>query len=1132
MARASYPEAVLSDRPIVLFRFEETGEPTDGASLANAVNVPQAGLSAGKFPQGIYRGKPTVATGALAVSEGEPNRAARFSPDAPSAFEAPVSATWDAVIPFAIELWVRPQPSPASAETRMQCLVAQVDPATAGNIAFGLWYEPNAAGSAGRIRFGTPAHADGMVDHASEITAGRFTHVVVTCEPNGSQLQVRLFLDGVPSQPRMLSDRVSPRQAGPWIFGAVAFDSAAGVAAQPFAGELDEVAVYQHVLPPARVRDHFYRAGPVPKFEAEIHPLLTSHCMECHGGDDAEGGLDVQTLTSMLRGGASGPALVPGNPDQSILVDMVTHGDMPPGENRKLSAAQVDLLRRWIALGAPHADGKVSPELATAHLDEGARSPHWAFQLLHRPPVPQRARMLAGNHSPAAALGTPPTDNAAEIPQHPIDAFILEKLLAQGLSMSPAADRARLARRMYFDLLGIPPTPEQLDAFLADETPDATARLIELLLASPQFGVRWGRHWLDMVGYTDTISFDSDFGPPGGFLEGKWRYRDYVVQSFNRDKPFDVAVRQQLAGDEMVPWRDAQGYTEEIVEHLTATGYWRCAEDVTGEDGRPFTVWSVLHDNMTQVGMSLMGLSLNCARCHSHKYEPISQQDYYSLMAFVTPAMNPQAWKTPQERALPDVSATDRAAIDQWNDQIAKKVQPVQEELDTIRRPYTRQLREMRFSKLDAVLRAELWVALETPEEKRTQVQIARLGDNAQIIAVTDDDLRAVYAPADAEKAAALQQQIATMNQARRSHGWIHAMYDVGPAPATQLLQMGSHEYPRREVPVAYLRTLRSTNSAGQIASPPTPSSSGRRLALAHWLTDSSSPASALVARVMVNRVWERLMGEGLVTPSENMGQSGSAPSHPELLEWLTTDFVEHGWSMKHLVQRVMTSAVYQQASFRDATQATALALCRERDPENRLLWRARLRRIDSEVVRDAILTASDQLNVALGGPPVPLEYRPDGYVSEAKQGLARPSDRWRRSLYLLNRRLNNPTFLAAFDKPIVTGCVGRRDDAAVPLQSLAMMNDELVLEQAERFAVRVIREAGGAPLQQIQRAYRIVFGRPPTGEEVTWSRELMQQQALLFADDSAKDTQQREVAALAALCQTLLSTSEFLYLE
>jgi hypothetical protein len=748
---------------------------------------------------------------------------------------------------------------------------------------------------------------------------------------------------------------------------------------------------------------------------------------------------------------------------------------------------------------------------------------HWAFQPPSRPNVP------AVRH--------------AERVRTPIDAFLLARLESERLTFSADADKATLLRRAYLHLLGLPPSPEETDAFLADNRPDAYDRLLDRLLASPHFGERWGRHWLDVVGYADTVGFDVDANNVI-LSEGKWRYRDYVIAAFNKDKPYDRFITEQLAGDELVDWRGATKFTPEIRELLIATGYLRTARDESHEpeSNIPLTYFGVLHNTVEIVGNSLMGLTVNCARCHSHKFDPIAQKEYYQLMAFFTPAYNPKNWKPVfawkpeiKDRGLPDVSPAEQAAIDRHNHDIDRQVAEVSKRLANLRGPYEARLRKAKLNTLPEPIRADVETALAVPAAKRSEVQKYLVSKLEARVQVKPEEVAAAPTAADRTAVAKLEGEIATLNNKRQKFGKLQALYDVGPPPPTYLLKRGNFETPGEEVQPGFLHALSDAVNAGSApdgrgsdgsAAPsvgPLGSTSGRRLALTHWLTRPGSRASALLARVMVNRLWQHVFGEGLVPTPENFGRSGEAPTHPELLEWLSSEFVRTGWRVKPMLKLLMTSTAYRQTS-RDTDAAKA-------DPTNRLLWRMRLQRLDAEVIRDSVLAVSGQLNPAMGGPPVLLHADADGMVVIDPKALPDPAARWQRSVYLLTRRAYNLSLLTVFDEPLVAVNCPRRDFSAVPLQSLTMLNDAFLLEQARRFADRVAHTAAGSREEAIRTAYRLALTRQPTAAELAICSELLERQTKLYlgAKRPASDADRQ---ALVHLCHTLLNTSEFLYAE
>jgi hypothetical protein len=688
---------------------------------------------------------------------------------------------------------------------------------------------------------------------------------------------------------------------------------------------------------------------------------------------------------------------------------------------------------------------------------------HWAFRKVRRPTVPVLR-------------------DASRV-KTPIDAFLLAKLQANGLSFSGPADQETLLRRAFLDLHGLPPTPFDREEFLSDSSPDAFAHLVDRLLASPRFGERWGRHWLDVVGYADTVGFDTD---ADGIIvsEGKWKYRDYVIRSFNADKSYDRFLTEQLAGDELVDWRHAPRFTDEIREELIATGYLRTARDNSHEpeSNIPLSYYGVLHDTVEVVGNSLFALTVNCARCHSHKFDPIPQRDYYRLMALFTPAYNPENWKPVfpwkpgiRDRALPDVSAAELAQIDRFNANVDRDVSRIRKQISE---PGC------------------------TPAVKAKLTHLA------------------------AERAA------------RRRHvGRIQAIYDVGPAPVTHLLKRGQYETPGAEVQPGFLSVLcDSPDDAAIREKPASVADSGRRLGFAKWVTCRDSRAAGLVSRVYVNRLWQHLFGEGLVRTPENFGAQGETPTHPELLEWLAAEFQgPAGWRTKPLVRMLMLSDAYQQSSHSRRFHAFALGKPTPDpavvDPDNHLLWRMRIKRLEAEAIRDCVLASSGRLDSTMGGPPVLLVARPDGLVTIDSAKLRRPADALRRSVYLLSRRAYNLSLLSVFDRPAFAVNCPQRDASVIPLQSLTMLNDEFIARESEHLASRVVTEWPGAKGPVVEMVFRLVLARTPDGTEVRRCYQYLSDQRQAFEQTGAT----RETAAqqaLAQFCRTVYNTGEFLYSE
>ena len=844
---------------------------------------------------------------------------------------------------------------------------------------------------------------------------------------------------------------------------------------------------------------------PLPSFENDILPLLVSQCHGCHGGDLQEGRLDLRTLAGILRGGENGPAAVPGRPAHSLILERVLAGEMPPDKKAGLLPEQVQLLQRWIARGLRAESA--NPALAAPLFTDVERE-HWAFR-------PLRPILL-------------PSIRSMDKVTQPIDQFLLARLELEGLTLAPRVDHRTLLRRVTFDLTGLPPTTEELGEFEAKSDQGSYEKAVDRLLNSPQFGVRWGRYWLDVAGYTDTVTFDEDFGAPVGFIEDKWRYRDYVVNALNTDKPYDQFLLEQLAGDELVDWRNAASYTPEITEKLVATGFLRTVEDITVEDPRPFVIWSVVHETVEHVGSSVLGLTLQCARCHGHKFEPIPQRDYYSLMALFTPALNPANWKNARQRLLPDVSAPVLAENQKHNGDIDRQVAQLQQEIDAVRQKTEEKLRQEKLLNVPESDRVNLQAALAVAADKQDAVQKALVEKLGPLVKVEPAEIEVALTEEEKSRLKQNADEIARANGQRRSHGWIHAVYDTGPPPATALFKRGQFDMPGRETPPGFLRVLGESSDPSTFA-PEGAASSGRRLALARWLTATDSPASSLVARVMVNRVWQQLFGQGLVATSENLGLSGAEPTHPELLDWLAEDFRVHGWSVKRLIRQLVLSNAYCQQSAIFSHNSEGTSNPRKVDPENLLLWRMNLRRLDAEALRDAVVANSGRLDPQLGGPPVSLVYDlASGAISEP--AVSEQNMTARRSLYLLQRRHYNPTFLAALDKPTVTRGVCQRDYSATVQQSLTLLNDRFLIEHAERCARRLEADAGLDFSGTIDAAYRLVLSRSPDDGERTWCGEFLSEQMTLH-QQAGQSAEESRLKSVAALCQILWGSNEFLYL-
>jgi hypothetical protein len=845
--------------------------------------------------------------------------------------------------------------------------------------------------------------------------------------------------------------------------------------------------------------------GKAPLFERDIVPILVAHCQKCHGAQPRKAGLDLRSVATMLSGGSAGPVIVKGAADKSLLYEQVVKQVMPPGKAAKLSEVQIETLRNWINAGAL----TQKPEESTVERITDKDRQFWSFKPPTRPALP---RVRHGNRV-----------------RTPIDAFVLAKLETKGLSFAPDADPATLARRLFLDLLGLPPTPEQVDAFLSDRRPDAYERLVDRLLSSPHYGERWGRHWLDAAGYADTVGGDND--PGQVFLrENMWRYRDYVVNSLNADKPFDQFLMEQLAGDEMDDWLTTPRAPPTMREHLIATGFLRTSVDHTTEDelNRPFERYQVLHDTIENLSSNLIGLTVACARCHDHKFDPIPQVEYYRMLACLKPSFNPEAWIQPQHHHTYDVTEPERGKIDAANDELSRRIVDANQRIADFHHAAERRLFAAKLAKVPAVLRSDLRAALAADCAARSEVQKYLVSKLGPLVQSSPDEVAQALTSAARSEVKVLTQRIADLKGRRQTYGKVQAAWEPGrgACPPTYLFRRGNHLTPGPEVQPGVFSVLCDSKAFPML--PPLASgvkSSGRRTAWARWLTRPDHP---LTARVFVNRVWQHHFGEGIVTTPDNFGRLGARPSHPELLDWLAVEFVQSGWSTKALHRLVVTSTVYRQASRRGAA-AAGEADPEMIDPGNQLLWRMRLRRVESEVVRDSVLAVSGALDPSLGGAPVPIEPQADGRVVVDGKHLPSATAPWRRSLYLLCRRNYNVSLLNVFDQPVMATNCTRRISSAVPLQSLTLLNDAFMLEQAGRFAARVATAAGPGIAGRIELAFRLALARRPSFSEVTASRTFLSKLVQRYVEANVAPVE-AEQKALVRFCHMLLCANEFLY--
>lgn len=828
------------------------------------------------------------------------------------------------------------------------------------------------------------------------------------------------------------------------------------------------------------------------QFERDVLPVLRARCLKCHSTAQRKGGLSVRTPAAMLEGGDNGPALVQGKPGESLLVEKIESGEMPPGKAAKVTAAELATLKGWIQAGAPASSEAVAQSAAA---DEPL---HWAFVPPKRPAVPV-------------------VRNVGAV-RNPIDAFLLVKLDGAGLPFSPEADRRTLIRRATFDLWGLPPTPQEVDAFVADKATDAYERLIERLLESPRYGERWARHWLDIAGYADSEGILSmDY-----VRAAAWRYRDWVIQAFNADMPYDRFLREQIAGDELVDYWTAYKTQEtlspQIVQSLIATGYLRCASDTSRPDfvnikNAPGYYYQTLEDTMKIVATSTLGITLQCAKCHSHKYDPITQADYYRVQAIFMSGYRPAQWVPQVERRRFEATAVQEAHAKEVNTRIDQAVARRKKSIETITKEFASRRFQEKLAALPEAIQGDVQTAIDTPRNKRGLIHRYLASKfEAELKPQTKDipGLLAKESPRDRDLIASLDAANQADERRRPGFAEVRAFYDLAGTAKTPILQRGDYTKPGTEVAPGALPAIATPKPFRWTAPPKDSPTSGRRRAFADWLTQPGHP---LTARVLVNRVWLHHFGEGIVATPDNLGIKGAAPTHPELLDWLATEFESRSWSIKTMHRLMMNSTAYRQSSRDDPERhARAHAV----DPDNRLIWRQRLRRLEAEPLRDALLSVAGTLNPATGGPPVPMVAQPDGEVitPAGPEGL-------RRSIYLQVRRSEPLTILQAFDQPVMETNCTRRSVSTVSSQALNLLNSEFLIRQAQALAARVLREAPDDPAGY---AVRLAFGRGPTEREKGLFRDYLAEQA--------ERRHRSKADALADICQMLLSSNEFAYID
>ncbi len=795
-------------------------------------------------------------------------------------------------------------------------------------------------------------------------------------------------------------------------------------------------------------------------FEKNIRPVLADHCYKCHSAkaEKVKGSLTLDSKEGTVMGGESGhPGITPGQPDKSTVYKAITWEDedmqMPP--KHKLPADVVANFKKWIEMGAP--DPREStvanlPKKRTIDMAEGRK--HWAFQ--------------------APVKIAPPTTQNAEWPRTDIDKFVLAGLEAKGLHPVTDADRPTLIRRIAFDLTGLPPTPDEVKTFVADKSPDAVKNLIDLYIDSQRFGERWGRHWMDVARYAESS------GKEVNVLYGEaWRYRDYVVESFNKDKPYDQFLKEQIAGD-LMRYENKRDQAEKIV----ATGFLAIGpKSHNARDRRQFTM-DMVDEQIDAVSQSMLGLTLACARCHDHKFDPVSQRDYYALAGIFLSSDTLYGTHTGVQNNHPStlIELDDAAGLPS----AVAKITPAEV----------------------AKLKSNLQSA-----ESQTMSAVTAFRNSKD----KGDVVKAFQIRVQQDKVTSVKSDLELFKEDGTPRTLCMGVLDKSYPVNSPILVRGDISQPGETVPRGLVEVLLPAGEPLNI------SKGSGRLDLAYFIASKENP---LTARVMANRIWLHLFGKGIVATPDNFGTKGMKPTNQALLDHLAVRFVENGWSVKRMIREIMLSRVYQMDSRSDPASYAA-------DPDNDTLWHMNRRRLEAEPIRDAMLAVSGTLNLypTDGSPVARAGEGREGLINLYREVLGRTY--YERSAYLPIVRDQVPEVLTLFDFPDAALVTGQRDTTNVPSQSLYLMNNPQALAAADAFAKRLY-EFKGTSTERLVHAFLLAYGRLPKTEEATAIQNFFTRfpQALTKGNNSEEAKKKAQIAALSAFCQSLFASAEFRYLN
>ena len=852
-------------------------------------------------------------------------------------------------------------------------------------------------------------------------------------------------------------------------------------------------------------------------FEKKIRPVLVEHCYECHaaGAKIIQAGLRVDHRVGLLKGGDSGASIVPNEPERSVILKALRYEEVEMPPKGKLADSIIADFQAWIAMGAP--DPRVADELPTARmidLDEGRK--FWVFQPVADP--------------------RPPSVHNESWPLDPVDRFILARQEEVGIQPVVDADRYTWLRRVSLDLTGLPPTQTEIEAFIRDNSPHACATVVDRLLESRAYGERWARHWLDLTGYADMIGTSNNV-----FAEHAWRYRDYLIEAFNNDKPFDRFVREQIAGDLM-----ESSTLQERVNNITATGFLMLGDVEIVEPDKPKMETDHIDTQVSKIGTAFLGMTLGCVRCHDHKFDPIGVDDYYGIAGMLRSSPSTHkipfgVWSTLNATELPETpeQLVERKKLEEEHSEKISSLKAEQTKLDAEKKAIVAQIAALEKVSVDEKVEGTLRVpSVDNDEIKNDKADSEKSKEVQSNPEPSSHGTGSVPAPLDslAKQKDSLTKQKDELTEKLKTLGTeiqhaeffsskvpkAFAMRD-GEKPADMPVYIRGNPYaPGKIVPRGALRV------ASWESFPEIPSGQSGRLQLADWLVDAKNP---LTARVTVNRIWQKLFGEGLVRSIDYFGVRGEVPSHPELLDHLATRFMKNGWSQKTLIRSLVLSRTYRLSSANPKVAGTL------GDPDNRLLWRMNRLRLDAEAIRDSILAVSGELRESHGGPALVLEVV-ENTGALVQKGVnppnynhrkPRPSQEFERTVYLpvmRNSFTNDDRVRTYFDFINPAQIAGQRNQTVVPTQSLFLMNNDLFRKRAKSLVDPLL--AGSATQdERLSQLWIRVLGRPITAVERQEASSFLEEAKSLIASEKKVSV---ESLAWIELCHSLLSSNHFVF--